>query len=135
MKIGELAEQCGVSTKTIRYYESIGLVSAPDRAANGYRDYTVSAVERIAFIRSAQNTGLTLTEIGSILELKDSGQRSCEHTRDLLQRHLDDLDQQIDNLRQTKQQLQHMADRAAMLDPGACTDPNRCQVIGSEPAP
>ncbi len=133
MKIGELADQCGVSTKTIRYYESIGLVAVPHREANGYRRYDSGAVERLDFIRSAQSTGLTLTEIGSILELKDTGQRSCEHTRDLLARHLEDLDQQIDHLNRTKDQLQRMADRASALDPGSCTDPNRCQVIGSDP--
>ncbi len=132
MKIGELAHECGVSTKTIRYYESIGLISAPERATNGYRQYGSQAIERIGFIRSAQNTGLSLTEIGSILELKDLGQRSCEHTRELLKRHLEELDDQINHLVETRQQLRRMAERAASLDPGACTDPNRCQVIGND---
>ena len=60
MKIGELAERCGVTTKTIRYYESIGLLDAPSRTASGYRDYGAAAVERLRFVRDAQATGLTL---------------------------------------------------------------------------
>lgn len=134
MKIGQLAEECGLSTKTIRYYESIGLVQPAERAANGYRLYDGHAVERIDFIRSAQATGLSLTEIRSILELKDAGQRSCEHTRQLLERHVEELELQIAELRRTHTQLKEMAGRASALDPQSCTDPNRCQVIGTDPA-
>lgn len=134
MKIGELAEACQLSTKAIRYYESIGLVEPRERAANGYRVYDQRAIERINFVRNAQATGLSLTEIRSILELKDAGQRSCSHTRELLERHVDHLQQQIAELQHTLVNLQEMAGRAAGLDPGACTDPDRCQVIGSDSA-
>ena len=130
MKIGELADQADVSAKTVRYYESIGVMAEPPRTASGYRDYGDDALERLRFIRDAQATGLTLAEIQSILELKDSGARSCEHTRSLLQRHLDDIDAQIRLLQQARDELGRLAERASGLDPAACTDPNRCQVIG-----
>ncbi len=130
MRIGELAERGGVTTKAIRYYESIGVMGEPARTASGYRDYGDDALERLRFIRDAQATGLTLAEIQSVLELKDAGARSCEHTRSLLERHLDDLDDQIRRLQAARTELAELAARAAGLDPGACTDPNRCQVIG-----
>ena len=131
MKIGELADCAGVSTKTVRYYESIGLLAEPERTPAGYRVYDDAAVERLRFVRDAQATGLTLTEIASVLELKDAGSSSCRHTTDLLERHLTDLDDQIRRLQSARQQLLQLADRARALDPGDCTDPNRCQVIGS----
>lgn len=131
MKIGELAEKCGVTAKTIRYYESIGLVPPPERTPSGYRDYPSEAEDRLRFIRDAQATGLTLTEIHSVLELKDAGTTSCEHTRSLLHRHLLELDQQIARLQTARRDLVELADRAERLDPANCTDPTRCQVIDS----
>jgi DNA-binding transcriptional MerR regulator len=69
MRIGELADLTGTTTKTIRYYESIGLLAEPGRTASGYREYGEGAVERLRFVREAQASGLTLTEIKSVLEL------------------------------------------------------------------
>ena len=129
MRIGELAGRTGISTKTARYYESIGLLPEPDRTRSGYRDYDETAVDRVRFVRDAQATGLTLSEIASVLEMKDAGSTSCQHTRALLDRHLDDLDDQIARLQAARTELSAMARRAATLDPSACTDPNRCQVI------
>jgi len=129
VRIGELGEQCGVTAKTIRYYESIGLLEEPARTPSGYRDYGADAVERLHFIRDAQASGLTLTEIASVLELKGAGQRSCAHTMDLLVAHLRAIDEQIAQLRASRDELAALADRARGLDPRACTDPNRCQVI------
>jgi DNA-binding transcriptional MerR regulator len=129
MRIGALAARAEVSTKTVRYYESIGLLAAPDRTASGYRDYGEAAVERLRFVREAQASGLTLAEIASVLELKDAGSTSCAHTMALLARHIGELDQQIRRLRQARAELIELAGRAGSLDPSACTDPNRCQVI------
>lgn len=131
MRIGELAELGHVSTKTIRYYESIGLLDEPDRTGSGYRDYGPEATERLRFIRDAQATGLTLSEIASVLELKEAGQRSCAHTTSLLERHLGELDEQIERLLAARRSLSELADRAQVLDPSTCTDPNRCQVISA----
>lgn len=133
MRIGELAEQAGVGTKTIRYYESIGLLDEPVRTASGYRDYDGAAGERLQFVRDAQATGLTLTEIKSVLELKDAGARSCAHTAALLERHLAELDDQIARLQTARSELVELAKRARGLDPAACTDPHRCQVIAAGP--
>ncbi len=68
MRIGELADEGGVSTKTIRYYESIGVMREPERTPSGYRDYGRVAVERLLFIRDAQATGLKLAERGAGLD-------------------------------------------------------------------
>lgn len=130
MKIGELGERANVSAKTIRYYEDVGLLEEPARTASGYRDYDEPAVERLRFIRDAQASGLSLAEIASVLELKAAGERSCQHTTALLERHLIEIDEQIVRLQAARAQLAELAARAQSLNPANCTDPNRCQVIG-----
>lgn len=131
MRIGQIAEQAGVSAKTIRYYESIGLVHEPPRTESGYRIYNGEVVERLRFIRDAQATGLSLDEIASVLELKSAGERSCAHTAELLHRHLDQIDAQIERLHAARSALAELARRSSSLDPTTCTDPNRCQVISA----
>jgi DNA-binding transcriptional MerR regulator len=59
MRIGELAEQAGISTKAIRYYEQIGILAPPARTPSGYRSYDQAALGRLGFVRAAQAVGLT----------------------------------------------------------------------------
>ncbi len=58
MRIGELAEQAGVNPKTIRYYEAIGVLPAPDRTTAGYRRYRDVDVDRLVFVRRDELSGL-----------------------------------------------------------------------------
>lgn len=129
MRIGELAEQAAVTTKTIRYYESIGVLPTPDRTPSGYRAYDATTLERLRFVRDAQATGLTLIEIKSILELKGQGEQSCEHTRSLIHRQIDDIDTQIHRLEHARRELCELMERADRADPVDCVDEHRCQVI------
>nr|PZN31224.1 MAG: hypothetical protein DIU67_09980 [Actinomycetota bacterium] len=129
MKIGELARITGVSTATIRFYEQMGLLTAPGRAANGYRTYDGASVDRVRFIRDARAAGLTLGEIGTILEMKAAGESTCEHVIGLLETHLHAIDRQAAELARARARLQEMLDRARRLDPATCVDPNRCQTI------
>jgi MerR family transcriptional regulator, copper efflux regulator len=74
MRIGELAEQAGISTKAIRYYEQIGILTPPARTASGYRSYDQVALGRLGSVRAAQAVGLTLGEIRQIIAFRDNGQ-------------------------------------------------------------
>lgn len=130
MKIGEVARRTGTTPKTIRYYEDIGLLPEPPRAPNGYRHYDDETVDRLSFIRDAQATGLSLTEIDSILDLRGRGETTCEHVTALLERHMAALDDHIERLRTTRSKLADLTERAKRLDPAECADPNRCQTIG-----
>lgn len=78
MQIGELASTTGVTTKAIRYYESIGVLDEPARTDSGYRSYSNDAIERLNFVKQTQALGLALTEIRSILEIKDQGGRRVD---------------------------------------------------------
>ncbi|MEX1038766.1 MAG: heavy metal-responsive transcriptional regulator [Acidimicrobiia bacterium] len=132
MRIGELARHTGVATKTLRFYEESGVLPEPDRDANGYRNYNHEFVDRINFVKDAQSAGLTLKEIANILELRDRGESTCQHTVELLDYHLADLDRQIAELERTRAHLVTMTRRARRMDPAECLDPNRCQTIASK---
>ncbi len=131
MKIGELANTTGLSTRTVRFYEKVGLLPDPDRKPNGYRHYEVSTVDRLRFIRDAQASGLTLAEIGLILDMKDHGESTCDHVVSMLDGHISSVDRQIDELIRTRARLAEMAERGRAMDPATCRDSNRCQTIGS----
>lgn len=105
MRIGEVARVCGVTPKAIRYYESIGLLPPPERTASGYRDYDAEDVARIAFIRDAQEVGLSLERIGSVLSLRDGGRSPCDYVREVVREVAGELDQRIADLERTRRQL------------------------------
>ena len=63
MKIHELEAASGLSRDTLRYYEKLGLISAPHRLANGYREYAAHTLQELRFIRKGQSLGFTLAEI------------------------------------------------------------------------
>lgn len=130
MTIGQLSKRTAVPTKTIRFYEQVGVLPKPARAANGYRTYAEDSVERLEFIKDAQATGLTLDEIATVLDLREQGASTCSHVAHLLEHHLEQLDRRITALHATRERLVEFIDRAAGMDPRECTDPNRCQTIG-----
>jgi MerR family transcriptional regulator, copper efflux regulator len=129
MRIGELAEQAGISTKAIRYYEQIGILTPPARTPSGYRAYDPSALGRLSFVRAGQAVGLTLGEIRQIMAFRDDGQAPCAHVTDLLQRHAADLDARIRELQQLRRELRQLAERAATLDPEQCPPERVCHII------
>ncbi len=113
MRIGELAEQVGVSTKTIRYYESIGLLPQPDRSCGGYRLYGEDDLDRVAFIRRAQQLDLSLHEIGEILALRERGEQPCGYVMETAQTRLEELDRRIAQMRRAREELHALLQRAA----------------------
>lgn len=76
MRIGEVAERVGVNPKTIRFYESIGVLPEPPRTPSGYRDYEDEHVERLRFIKAVQRLGLKLEEIGEVSAFREASRRS-----------------------------------------------------------
>ncbi|WP_298865223.1 heavy metal-responsive transcriptional regulator [uncultured Microbacterium sp.] len=124
MRIGEAAAASGMTTKTLRFYESSGLLPATERAANGYRDYGADITARLDFIRRSRTAGLTLAQIRDILQIRDVGEAPCIHVRDLLARQLADLDRQIAELVALRATVADFYDAASEPDLAAC-DPDR----------
>ena len=129
MLIGELAAGAGVPAKTIRFYEQAGLMPAPLCTSVGYRDYPVSAVDRLAFIRHAQVAGFTLAEIRSVLAIRDSGDPPCRHVATLIGQHLVQVERRITELTCTHGLLIELRRRAAAITPADCAEPEICSIL------
>jgi DNA-binding transcriptional MerR regulator len=125
VRIGQLAGRAGVTTKTIRFYESIGLLPDPPRTPSGYRDYAEADSDRLTFIRTAQRLGLSLDEIREIIALRDRGQQPCGYVAQVLDRQVSDLDERIREMRRLRDELRAMQAVAVdARDPG-----NYCGLI------
>lgn len=120
MRIGEIADQSGVTAKTIRFWEGEGLLPEPARTPSGYRDYALAVVDRLRFIRHAQTAGLTLAEIRRVLAISDGGEPPCGHVTDLIYQHLADVEHRIRELAETRSTLNRLAERADAQNPADC---------------
>ncbi|WP_066639471.1 heavy metal-responsive transcriptional regulator [Serinicoccus hydrothermalis] len=129
MRIGELAYAAGVTSQTIRFYESRGLLPETERGENGYRVYEESALARLRFIASAQAAGLTLSQIRSILDLRDAGNVPCQHVTTLLDTRLADVRTRIRDLTVLQEELEALLNRSRLLDPVDCADQDICQIL------
>lgn len=118
MRIGELADTVGVNPKTIRYYEAIGLLPEPARSPGGDRTYDQDDVERLAFVRRAQQLELTLDEIGEILALRERSQRPCDYVLTVAQRRLVELDDRLSAMHRAREELSALVERAEQLSAG-----------------
>lgn len=103
--IGTLARLAGMPIQTIRYYEQRGLLPKPQRSASGYRIYGDEAVDRLVFIKKAQNLGLRLQDIREILDLADRGRCPCGHVQRLLKTRLGELREKMAAMRTLERRL------------------------------
>ncbi|ACU54910.1 transcriptional regulator, MerR family [Acidimicrobium ferrooxidans DSM 10331] len=135
MRIGELAERTGVPSKTLRFWESIGVLAEPPRDASGYRVYDDLAIGRIEFVRAAQTLGLSLGEIREILAVRDHGEVPCRHVATLLERHRARVEQQIAGLVMLRDELEMVLGRAASLRPEDCPEREVCHLVVARAVP
>jgi DNA-binding transcriptional MerR regulator len=115
MRIGELARLGDVNPKTLRYYESIGLLAEPARTPSGYRDYDGSYVDRLTFIRTAQRLGITLDEIKEILNFRERGEAPCSYVRTVIDAQVDSIDRRVRELEDLRRELTELAAEADRL--------------------
>src|SRR3984893_10639753 len=115
MRIGEVGERSGLSTKALRYYERVGLIEEPARTSSGYRDYGASVLDRLRFIRSAQAVRLTLGEIKGVIAFREQGSPPCWHVLELIEGRAADLDRRIAELRALRDELRRLAQRGRSL--------------------
>jgi len=110
MNIGTAAKLSGINAKTIRYYESVGLMPEPLRAENGYRHYQDKDLQTLRFIHRSRNLGFTIKDIRGLLGLwQDTGRASAD-VREVAKRHVTEIEQKIEEMesvRQTLMQLIH----------------------------
>ena len=98
MNIGTVAEKSGVTAKTIRYYEGIGLIRSADRRANGYRSYSLADMRTLDFIKRARSLGFPVEEVRDLLDLWHNRARTSAAVKALATRHLQALERKIQEL-------------------------------------
>lgn len=107
-RIGEVASRTGVSIDALRYYEKRRLLGRAKRSSGGFRLFANDAVERVLFIRQAQELGFSLAEIGDLLAT--GGAEECREVRDLLQIKLTELDDRLKAMKSFRRILaKHLA--------------------------
>ena len=111
MNIGTAASESGVSAKTIRYYESIGLIPPARRAENGYRNYTEFDVETLRFIQHSRRLGFSVKDVGNLLELWGDKERSSADVKALALKHISEVEQRIKELETIRRTLIDLTDR------------------------
>jgi MerR family mercuric resistance operon transcriptional regulator len=131
MLIGEIAHSVGVTSQAIRFYERKGLLPDAQRGANGYRVYDESMLTRLRFINVAQTAGLTLSEIRSIIDLRDDGTVPCTHVLALVDSKLADVRARIEHLAALQAELEALLDHGLRLDPADCADDDICHILSS----
>lgn len=95
MNIGQASRATGVSTKMIRYYESVGLIRPADRTDSNYRDFGERDVRELQFIRRARDLGFSVQEIGHLLSLWRDRDRPSREVKSIAEKHVADLDARI----------------------------------------
>jgi len=121
--ISKLAKELGVNVETIRFYERRGLIDQPSKPETGYRHYPDETVQRIRFIKRAQDLGFTLEEITSLLSLND---RPCGHVQELAEHKLRAVKEKMADL----QRLEH-ALKALLTQCRSNDDDSHCPIIDS----
>lgn len=105
MRIGELAGASGVTARTIRYYESIGLLPVPDRRGS-HRSYDASNVERLRRIEMLKSLGLSLEEVAEVLTAyADESASAKRHVAEVLRQHLAETDRRLAALKKFRKEL------------------------------
>lgn len=110
LPIGELAKRTAVKVATIRFYEQIGLLSAPPRTEGNQRRYGKAEVDRLNFIRHSRELGFEIDDIRELLAMNAEPQLSCHQADSIAQSHLSEIDRRIASLQALKGELTRMID-------------------------
>ncbi len=123
--IGTLSKSTGVNIETIRYYERVGILPKPPRAASGRRMYDEDTVRRLAFIRHARDLGFGLTDVRALLALQDNPEVPCAEASHIAGDQLAAVEARIGRLEALRAELMRMV--------GACANGRAadCRVIGA----
>ncbi|CAN5319670.1 Cu(I)-responsive transcriptional regulator [soil metagenome] len=113
IKRGELAKRSGCNIETIRYYETIGLLTELDRTESGHRLYAPDDQARLGFILRGRKLGFSIDELRSLLRLVDSGHYTCGEVFALTRQHLASVREKIADLGRLEATLTEVATKCA----------------------
>ena len=111
IKIGEIARASGVSAKTIRYYESIGLIPRASRSESGYRSFVQIDIDTLRFVKRARSLGFSVKDVARLLDLWRDRSRVSSAVKTLATEQLGEIDRKIDELRSMRDTLEYLAEQ------------------------
>ncbi len=126
MTIGWVAERAGVGVETVRFYERQGLIDRPPRPLRGFREYDERTVERIRFIKQAQEMGFSLREAAELLSLRADPAADCGEVHARAQAKLADVERRIAQLERLREALHTVLRRCPKSGPVAS-----CSILGA----
>ncbi|MDQ7026814.1 MAG: heavy metal-responsive transcriptional regulator [Anaerolineae bacterium] len=115
VSIGQLSQQTGISTETIRYYERIALLPPAKRAANGYRQYDERDIERLLFIKRSRALDFTLNDIREILAFRERNEPPCQYVMTVMETQIDEIEQRIHDLEQLRSEIKALHEAGQSL--------------------
>ena len=109
MNIGDAAELSGLPAKTIRYYESVGLI-VPDRGENDYRDFAETDIHMLTFVARARSLGFPIQDCRTLLSLYEDQERASADVKRIAEVHLSAIDRKIHELEGMRSTLRYLFD-------------------------
>lgn len=118
LSISQVAKECNVNIETIRYYEKRGLIPEPPRSESGYREFPVKVIERIKFIKRAQELDFTLTEIQKLIRISENDESfSSQEVQQFALQKLDEVDTKLRDLEKVRFVLLDLSERCSGKGP------------------
>lgn len=111
MNIGAIAKRSGLPAKTIRYYESIGLIPPALRSNGNYRTYSDRDLQILRFVQRARGLGFSVKDVGTLLALWQDRRRASAEVRRLAEDHVAEIDQKLEELKSMRRTLLDLIER------------------------
>jgi len=127
MKISQLSKLSGVPSKTIRYYEEIGLIPNASRNSNGYREYDQADIDRLAFIRRCRELQIPVEQIKKLVQVRMDEKAPCKEVDILITQQLEKVRHTISELAILEETLNTLAHSCQSDIVGECEILNRLQ--------
>ena len=132
MKIGELAKLSGLTTHTLRYYETLGLIVPRKSVENNYRDYSQDDLHSARFIKRCKDNGFSLDDTASLLSIKDAkSEHICAEAKSITETKIQDIKVKIQQLQQLEKTLTELAQKCC----GGSESAEFCSIIAKLEAP
>ena len=119
MNISQAATATGLTAKTIRYYEDIGLIQ-PVRRSNGYRSFSDTSLHQLNFLSRARALGFTIEDCRSLLALWQDRDRASSDVRSIAENHLANIEEKIADLSNMQKTLKHLVQSCSGNDRPDC---------------
>ena len=117
IKIGNLAKATDTKPTTIRFYEKIGLLEAPERTSGNYRNYGEDHLRRLVFIRRARDLGFSIKTIQMLLAFSDNPDQTCSRIIDMVSEQQRTIEQKISDLKRLSSELGRLSQQCNGVGP------------------